>query len=176
LHADLASAQLAISPTPTAHFGAGSIARLGSIISGIGPSDRAVIVTDAGLAATLVIAAVRAAAEEAGLSVTVFSGVHANPSTDDVAAGAALITETAGGFGGSSPRASTVGQGQVTLIAVGGGSSIDAAKGISIAAVNPERGRDLDYRSEFGTRGLPIIAIPPRSTPSKRSGRLSGLT
>ena len=49
-----------------------------------------VIVTDAGLAATPVIAAVRAAAEEAGLPVTVFSGVHANPSTDDVAAGAAV--------------------------------------------------------------------------------------
>src|SRR6185437_10662570 len=149
LHADLASLQLAISPTPTAHFGTGSVDKLSSIISGIGPSAGAVIVTDAGLAATPVIAAVRAAAEEAGLPVTVFSGVHANPTTDDVAAGAAVVTST-----------SDAGPGRVTLIAVGGGSSIDAAKGISIAAVNPERGRDLDYRREFATRALPIIAIP----------------
>ena len=159
MYTDLASAQLAISPTPTAHFGAGGVAKLGSILTGINPvagvgqvagtgPPAAVNVTDAGLAATPVIAEVRAAAEEAGLTVTVFSGVHANPSTDDVAAGAAVISEIAPG------------QGQVTLIAVGGGSSMDAAKGIAIAAVNPERGRDLDYRREFATRGLPIIAIP----------------
>jgi alcohol dehydrogenase len=150
LYTNLASAQLAISPTPTAHFGTGSVDKLSSIISGIGPSAGAVIVTDAGLAATPVIAAVRAAAEEAGLPVTVFSGVHANPTTDDVAAGAAVVAGTT----------FDTGPGRVTLIAVGGGSSIDAAKGISIAAVNPERGRDLDYRNEFGTRGLPIVAIP----------------
>jgi alcohol dehydrogenase len=82
----------------------------------------------------------------------VFSGVHANPSTDDVAAGAAVITEVSDGI--------TPSPGQVTLIAVGGGSSIDAAKGIAIAAVNPERGRELDYRGIFGARALPIIAIP----------------
>ncbi|HET7018492.1 MAG TPA: iron-containing alcohol dehydrogenase [Streptosporangiaceae bacterium] len=176
MYTDLASAQLAISPTPTAHFGAGSVARLGSILTGINPAagvgqvtgtgpPAAVIVTDAGLAATPVIAAVRAAAEEAGLSVTVFSGVHANPTTDDVAAGAAFV-----GVVPEARQTSTVpearhastdtGPGRVTLIAVGGGSSMDAAKGIAIAAVNPERGRDLDYRGEFATRALPIIAIP----------------
>jgi alcohol dehydrogenase len=46
------------------------------------------------------------------------------------------------------------------LVAVGGGSPIDAAKGIAIAAVNPERGRDLDYRREFAVPGLPIVAVP----------------
>ncbi len=160
---DLASAQLAISPTPTAHFGAGSVGKLGAILSGIAaPSDppTAVIVTDAGLAATPVIASVRAAAEEAGLSVTVFSGVHANPSTDDVAAGAAVVAGVGPEARGKHGASEGAGSGQVTLIAVGGGSSIDAAKGIAIAAVNPERGRDLDYRREFATRGLPIVAIP----------------
>jgi alcohol dehydrogenase len=34
------------------------------------------------------------------------------------------------------------------------------ARGGPIAAVNPERGRELDYRQDFGTRGRPIIAIP----------------
>ena len=46
------------------------------------------------------------------------------------------------------------------LVAVGGGSSIDAAKGIALAAVNAERGRALDYRNEFAVPGLPIVAIP----------------
>src|SRR5262249_29486666 len=126
---------------------------------GTGGPPTAVIVTDAGLAATPVIASVRAAAEEAGLSVTVFSGVHANPSTDDVAAGAAMVAGVVP-EARSRRSASDPGPGRVTLIAVGGGSSIDAAKGIAIAAVNPERGRDLDYRGEFAARGLPIVAIP----------------
>jgi alcohol dehydrogenase len=49
---------------------------------------------------------------------------------------------------------------EAVLVAVGGGSSIDAAKGIALAAVNPERGRALDYRNEFAAPGLPIIAVP----------------
>jgi alcohol dehydrogenase len=76
-----------------------------------------------------------------------FTGVHPNPTTDDIAAGADAVT----GFAGSAPA---------TLVAVGGGSSIDAAKGIALAAVNPQRGRDLDYRRDFAVPGLPLVAIP----------------
>jgi alcohol dehydrogenase len=46
------------------------------------------------------------------------------------------------------------------LVAVGGGSPIDAAKGIAVAAVNPQRGRDLDYRNQFAAPPLPIVAVP----------------
>jgi alcohol dehydrogenase len=45
-------------------------------------------------------------------------------------------------------------------VAVGGGSPIDAAKGIALAAVNPQRGRDLDYRRQFSAPALPIVAVP----------------
>jgi alcohol dehydrogenase len=45
-------------------------------------------------------------------------------------------------------------------VAVGGGSPIDAAKGIAIAAVNPQRGRDLDHRGDFAMPALPIVAVP----------------
>ena len=45
-------------------------------------------------------------------------------------------------------------------MAVGGGSPIDAAKGIALAAVNPQRGRELDYRSDFAAPALPLIAVP----------------
>jgi alcohol dehydrogenase class IV len=49
---------------------------------------------------------------------------------------------------------------RITLVAVGGGSPIDAAKGIALAAVNPQRGRDLDYRGDFAVPALPIVAVP----------------
>jgi alcohol dehydrogenase len=72
--------------------------------------------------------------------------VHLNPTTDDLAAGAAL----AAGLLADRP----------VVVAVGGGSPIDAAKGIALSAVNPQRGRELDYRSDFAAQALPLIAVP----------------
>jgi alcohol dehydrogenase len=80
----------------------------------------------------------------------VFSGVHPNPTTDDLAAGAGAVAEAS--RYSVAPRP--------TLVAVGGGSAMDAAKGIAVAAVNPERGRELDYRRDFAVPALPIVAVP----------------
>ena len=142
----LAGTELAITPTPSAHFAAGGISKLGSLAAATGRA-RAVIITDAGMLATPVIDAVLGCLADAGMKSSVFSGVHANPTTDDLAAGANAIA-----IDGSPADA--------VLVAVGGGSSIDAAKGIALAAVNPERGRDLDYRNQFAVSGLPIVAVP----------------
>jgi alcohol dehydrogenase len=142
----LSGLQLDIGARPGAHFGAGSVAKLGPAVAAAGGS-AAVIVTDAGMLATPVIDAVKEELDATGVRFGIFSGVHANPTTDDVAAGADMIA-------GLAPAREAV------LVAVGGGSSIDAAKGIALAAVNPERGRALDYRNEFAAPGLPIIAVP----------------
>ncbi len=163
-----------IAPKPTAHFGAGSIERLPAIIDAIG-AEAVVVVTDQALAATPVLAMVTALLAEAAMPARVFSGVHPNPSTDDVAAGAAVVAEAAAGAAAvleaaavtatlrasaplvapSAPRGAPI-----ALVAVGGGSAIDAAKGIAIAAVNPERGRDLDCRHRVNVPALSIIAVP----------------
>jgi alcohol dehydrogenase class IV len=142
----LSGRQLDFGAGPGAHFGAGSVAKLGPAVAATG-SSAAVIVTDAGMLATPVIDAVRDELDATGVRFGVFSGVHANPTTDDLAAGADVVA-------GLAPARETV------LVAVGGGSSIDAAKGIALAAVNPERGRALDYRNEFAAPGLPIVAVP----------------
>jgi alcohol dehydrogenase len=146
LPAQLAGARLAISPTPHAYFEVGGIGRASEALAATGAAV-AVVVTDQGLAATPILDAVKAPIEAAGVPVTVFSGVRPNPTTDDLAAGATAVAEVAAG-------------GPVALVAVGGGSALDAAKGIAIAAVNPQRGRDLDYRTSFAASGLPIIAVP----------------
>ncbi|HEX4659148.1 MAG TPA: iron-containing alcohol dehydrogenase [Streptosporangiaceae bacterium] len=143
----LAGSEIVIAPTPTAHFGAGAVGKLPGIARGLG-SQAVVVVTDAALAATPVVARVTGEVEAAGMPVTVFSGVHPNPTTGDLAAGADAVA--AGRPGGS----------RMVLVAVGGGSPIDAAKGIALAAVNPQRGRDLDYRGEFARPALPIVAVP----------------
>jgi len=142
----LADRQLDIGARPAAHFAAGGIGKLGALVSSAGGT-AAVVVTDAGMLATPVIDTVRACLDEANIPSIVFSGVHANPTTDDLAAGAGLTADYAPGA-------------RKVLVAVGGGSSIDAAKGIALAAVNPERGRALDYRNEFAVPGVPIVAVP----------------
>jgi alcohol dehydrogenase len=143
----LAETKIVFTPPPTTHFGAGAVGALPRIVTQTG-GDAVVIVTDAALAATPVVAAVADVLARAGLHATIFDRVHPNPTTDDVAAGAAEV----GALAGSGVR--------VTVVAVGGGSPIDAAKGIALAAVNPERGRDLDYRRTFGAAALPLVAVP----------------
>ena len=145
----LGRTELVLSPAPSAHFGAGAVGQLPGIVRGTG-AGAAVVVTDAALAATPVVASVTGVLEAAGIPVTVFRGVHPNPTTDDLAAGADAVTAADGGPGA----------GRIALVAVGGGSPIDAAKGIALAAVNPQRGRDLDYRGQFAAPALPIVAVP----------------
>jgi alcohol dehydrogenase len=134
-----------IAPNPAAYFDNGAIKRLPGIVRETG-ADAVMVVTDAALARTPVVGTVTYELAEAEIAVHVFPGVHPNPTTDDLAAGADAVREAGGK--------------RVTLVAVGGGSPIDAAKGIAVAAVNPQRGRDLDYRSHFAVPALPIVAVP----------------
>ncbi len=147
VHSAVAGTELAITPMPAAYLGSGAVAKLPEILDGTG-SDAAVVVTDAGLANSPVAACVTGVLDGAGIPVSLFSGVQPNPTTGDLAAGADAVA--------AAGRA----RARVALVAVGGGSPIDAAKGIALAAVNPQRGRDLDYRGQFAHRALPIVAIP----------------
>jgi len=142
-HSELAPTELTLDPKPTAYFGRGKVAVVGTLVTGLG-CRRALIVTDPFLATTDVVGAVRASLERSGVVVTVFDGVTPNPTTTCVDAGSDLAA------------ASKVDM----LVAVGGGSSMDAAKGISLGAVNAARGAGLDYSNHFENPALPIIAIP----------------
>jgi alcohol dehydrogenase len=162
-----------IEPKPAVHFGVGAIGKLPGIVRGTG-ADHVVVVTDAALALSSVITQVLDILLDAGLPCHVFSGVHPDPTTDDVAAGAQAVADAAtqaaaaeaaaavaatlkasAPIAPASPAAS-----RIALVAMGGGSPIDAAKGIALAAVNPERGRDLDCKRDFAAPALPIVAVP----------------
>lgn len=145
-HIALSDMELDLDPKPFARFGRGRVAETGEVTAATGAT-RAMIVTDAFLAASPVVAAVRESVEAAGIEVFVFDGVSPNPTTTSLDTGSDLARDL-----------------QVqALIAVGGGSSMDAAKGIAIGAMNPHRGVELDYRSEFSSEALPIIAVPTTS-------------
>ncbi len=169
-----------IAPRPAAHFGVGAIGRLPGLVRATG-AGQVVVVTDAALASTPVIATVMTVLADAGLPARLFAGVHPNPTTDDIAVGADTVAESAAAAAAaaaasasaaavtatlkasapSTPSASSApAAARIALVAVGKGSLIDAAKGIAIAAVNPQRGRDLDYRGDFAVPALPIVAVP----------------
>ena len=142
----LSDMALDLDPKPYAYFGRGRVTVVGEVTGSTGAT-HAMIVTDAFLARSAVVAAVKKSLDAAGIRVSVFDGVTPNPTTTSVDAGSNLARDL----------------GVQALVAVGGGSSMDAAKGISIGAVNPQRGIDLDYRSVFTNPAIPIIAVPTTS-------------
>lgn len=139
----LSDIELTLDPKPIAYFGRGKVAEVGRIAAATGAT-RVLIVTDPFLATSVIIDSVRASLEGAGLTVAIFGGVTPNPTTTCVDEGSDLAASV----------------GADAIVAVGGGSSMDAAKGISLGAVNPERGVGLDYTTVFQNPALPIIAVP----------------
>jgi alcohol dehydrogenase len=162
-----------ITPKPAAHFGVGTIEKLPGVVRATG-ADHVVVVTDAKLTATPVITTVIDILADACLPSHIFTGVHPNPTIADLAAGAEAVADAAAQAAASASAAAVaatlkasppagpaiLARGRIALVAVGGGSPIDAAKGIALAAVNPQRGRDLDYRGDFEVPALPIVAVP----------------
>jgi alcohol dehydrogenase YqhD (iron-dependent ADH family) len=98
-------------------FGAGGLSQLGAEVSGLGK--KAVIVTGRGSIRRLgVLDRVLADLEANGVSAVIFERVEPNPRADTVDEGAGLVKY----------------EGADVVIALGGGSVMDAAKGIALAA------------------------------------------
>lgn len=124
-------------------FGPGSISRLGELTRELG-GRRVLLVTDPGLEqAGHPQKAVRAL-EEAGLSVSVFDGVEENPTTLHVEAGLAAARRAEIDF----------------LVAVGGGSAMDVAKGINFLFTNGGRMADYWGTGKATKPMLPSIGVP----------------
>jgi alcohol dehydrogenase len=124
-------------------FGAGSVDRLGELAREVGGS-RALVVTQAAVEAVGHPERARAALTSAGFETATFSGVRENPTEVDVERCLAALREA---------RADL-------LVAVGGGSSIDAAKGANFLLAGGGRMRDYWGRGEIERPFLPLIAVP----------------
>jgi alcohol dehydrogenase class IV len=137
---------LTIDPTCRIEFGLGVASRLPEFVAATG-FDRAFVVTDKGLRAVGIVDRVLKGLEAAGMEYGVYDGVSPNPSTVNVDEGAAA----ARGFG---PAA---------VIALGGGSALDAAKGIALLAGNKAAAAaDADSLWDAAD-GLPLVAVPTTS-------------
>ncbi len=124
-------------------FGPGKVAAVGEEASALG-GGRALLVTDPGIAKAGHADWVKAALVRAGLGVEVFDGVHENPTTEDVA----RCVEAARAAGAD------------ILVGLGGGSSMDTAKGCNFILSNGGAMRDYWGVGKATEEMLPMIAIP----------------
>ncbi|MHC1562683.1 iron-containing alcohol dehydrogenase family protein [Actinomycetospora sp. C-140] len=128
-------------PGPTVDFGPGAVARIPGHLGALG-ARRVLVVTDRGLRAAGVVDAVTGPLGAAGVAVEVFDDVSGNPAVDVVERGA----EHARALGLDA------------VLALGGGSSLDAAKGIALLAPTP--GARADGSGATPVPGLPVVAVP----------------
>src|SRR2546423_3832393 len=129
----------------------GAIQELGSEATQLGMR-RPLLVTDGGVKAAGLLDTALESLRRSDVEPVVFDRVRANPGVELVDAGAAEY------------RA----QGCDGLVAIGGGSSMDTAKGIGVVAAHD--GSILDYEwghSPIKSRIPPTIAIPTTAGPGR---------
>lgn len=137
------AARLAPAPTPFMLTGPGSSVELARLIADRGARS-VLVVTDQVLVELKVVAPVLNALKAAGLAVTVFSEVEPDPTIAIIMAGIEQL------------RAS----GATAVLAVGGGSPIDAAKAMIACHASGRRPQDLDGYFKVRAPVVPFFAIP----------------
>ena len=123
------------------------------------------LVTDPGLAALPFISDVKARCAEAGLRIESFTDVHGNPTRQNVEDGVEIFM--AGQHDG--------------VIAIGGGSALDAGKAIAFLSGQQRSLWDFEDLDDNWSRAredgiAPIIAIPTTAGTGSEVGRVSVIT
>ncbi len=124
-------------------FGPGALTLIGRYARNFG-AKKALVVTDPGLVRTGWVEKVIGSLQEANISSEVFEGVTPDPKDHEVSRGILFYRET----------------GCDIIIAVGGGSPIDCAKGIGIAHSNDMNVLEFEGVDEVPMPGPPLICIP----------------
>jgi alcohol dehydrogenase len=124
-------------------FGGHSLDQLGGLAVGLGLK-KVLLVTDLGIIKAGHVARAEQSLRQAGLNVSVYDRVHENPTTRDVAACVAVAKEA--GIDG--------------LVGLGGGSSLDTAKGCNFLLTNGGQMKDYWGVGKASKPMLPFIAIP----------------
>src|ERR1051326_3512573 len=136
-------AALACRPHPRVLFGPGTLGRLGDLAREFGAS-RVLLVTDPGLKRAGHPQRAIAALQAAGIDVIVFDGVEENPTERHVQAAVEVASRHKIDF----------------FVAVGGGSSMDCAKGANFILTNGGRMADYQGFGKATSPMLPGIGVP----------------
>jgi alcohol dehydrogenase len=124
-------------------FGPGTLSSLGAAARENG-AHRVLLVTDPGIIAAGHVARAVSSLEAAGVGVTVFDGVAENPTCDHVYAGVAFAKAAGIDF----------------IVGLGGGSSMDCAKGINLVLTGGGPVEKFWGEGKATKPMLPLIAVP----------------
>ena len=124
-------------------FGEGALGRLGDLARGLGFS-RTLLVADRGLLAAGHVERAAAILDAAGIAAFLFHDFDSNPDTRMVEAGRAHAAACA----------------VDSIVAIGGGSSLDCAKGINFVLTNGGSMRDYWGAGKATQPMLPSIGVP----------------
>ncbi len=129
----------------TSYFGKGAREELAGEIQKRGFT-KVFLVSDEALVEAGVTAKVEEILKKAKIKYKLYSSIKPNPTIKNVTDGV---------------KACKLSKADV-IVAVGGGSSIDTAKGISIVMTNPDRAdvKSLNGASNTVNKGMPVIALP----------------
>lgn len=129
----------------TSYFGPGARKVLPEVIQRLGKK-KALVVTDKGLIQFGVAKMVTDILDEAAVAYDVFSEVKPNPTVKNVQDGVAAFKAS----------------GADLLVAIGGGSAMDTAKGIGIVVANPEFADvvSLEGCAPTKNKSVPMVALP----------------
>ena len=129
----------------TSYFGKGAREELVGEIQKRG-FKKVFLVSDKSLVEAGVTAKVEEVLNKAGVPYVLYDEIKPNPTIKNVLDGVDACKDSKADL----------------IVAVGGGSSIDTAKGISIVMTNPERSdiKSLNGASNTINRGMPLIAMP----------------
>lgn len=127
------------------YFGPGARKELPGVVARLG-FKKALVVTDKGLMKFGVAKMVLDVMDEAGIQYEIFDDVKPNPTVTNVKNGIEACKRAEADF----------------IVAIGGGSSMDTAKGIGIVVRNPEFSDivSLEGVADTKKKSLPIIALP----------------
>lgn len=124
-------------------FGCGTLEKLGELVGELG-GKRPFLVTDHGIEDAGHVSRAMEILSDAGLEATLFDDVHCNPTTADVDRALAVAKER-----------------EIDLIiGLGGGSSMDCAKGVNFLLTNGGRMQDYWGVGKATQPMLPMIAAP----------------
>src|SRR6476620_7066388 len=127
-------------------YGVGVIEQLGELASGLG-FKRTLLVADRGLVGSGHVAEAVLPLRKTGIEVKEFHDFDVNPDTAMIESGCEHAREL-----------------QIdSIVALGGGSSLDCAKGINLLLTNGGRMRDYHGYAKAGKPTLPMIGIPTTS-------------
>ena len=129
--------------SPNILFEPGAAGKIAEIVAGFGAS-RVMLVTDRGVRAAGLTQTAEAALAAAGLALTIFEDVVADPPSEVVERATALAREA----------------GAELVLSIGGGSALDTAKLVAYLAVNDERLDDIYGVGLAKGRRLPLVLVP----------------